>query len=688
MPREEAAREIEQLRADIRHHNHLYYVLDNPQLPDGEYDRLFNRLRALETEFPGLLTADSPTQRVGGEAMASFATVTHEVPMLSLDNVFSAEEFIEFDRRARDRLGDLLGQGADLFAAPCLTYCCEPKLDGLAISLVYERGQLLRGATRGDGVTGEDITHNVRTIPSIPLRLMGEQVPALLEVRGEVLMPKAGFRKLNEQQAAKGEKTFVNPRNAAAGSLRQLDPRMTALRPLEFYAYSVVRCEGLKLPASQYDTLQMLATLGFRISREIKRGEGAGFVQSFYEDVQQRRESLPYEIDGVVIKIDSTRWQHELGFVSRAPRWATAFKFPAQEAVTIIQAIEFQVGRTGALTPVARLAPVFVGGVTVSNATLHNFDEIERMDVRVGDSVVIYRAGDVIPKVVRVITERRPADAAPVVLPTACPVCGSDVERPEDEAIARCSGGLFCPAQQKEALKHFVSRRAMDIEGLGDKWIEQLVDLGLIKSSADLFRLRKDDLVPLERMGDKSADNLIKAILQGKSTTLPRFLYALGIREVGEATALLLARHFGGLAAIMAADEDALMQVPDVGPVVAESIATFFRQPHNREVIEQLLELGVHWEDLEAQAGRPQPFAGQTWVLTGSLATMSRDQAKEKLQQLGAKVSGSVSKKTHCVVAGEAAGSKLVDAEKLGVQVMDEAAFVELLAGHGLSAGA
>jgi DNA ligase (NAD+) len=686
--REEAAREIEQLRADIRHHNHLYYVLDEPLLPDAEFDKLFQRLQALETEFPDLLTADSPTQRVGGEALATFSTVTHEVPMLSLDNVFNAGEFLEFDRRARDRLGDLLGQGGDLFGAPELTYCCEPKLDGLAISLVYEQGLLVRGATRGDGITGEDITHNVRTIHTIPLKLKGRQVPALLEVRGEVLMPKAGFRKLNERQQARGEKTFVNPRNAAAGSLRQLDPNMTAQRPLVFYAYSVVRSEGLKMPPSQYETLQLLAALGFTISDEIRRGEGAAFVQSFYEDIQQRREGLPYEIDGVVIKVDSSRWQNELGFVSRAPRWATAYKFPAQEAVTTIQAIEFQVGRTGALTPVARLAPVFVGGVTVSNATLHNFDEIERMDVRVGDSVVIYRAGDVIPKVVRVLAERRPADALPVVLPTQCPVCGSDVERPEDEAIARCSGGLFCPAQQKEALKHFVSRRAMDIEGLGDKWIEQLVDLGLIKSSADLFRLKKDDLTPLERMGEKSADNLIKAIAQGKATTLPRFLYALGIREVGEATALQLARHFGRLDALMMADEAALMQVPDVGPVVAESIATFFRQPHNREVIEQLVELGVHWEDLEAQADKPQPLAGQTWVLTGSLATMSRDQAKEKLQQLGAKVSGSVSKKTYCVVAGEAAGSKLADAEKLGVQVMDEAAFVELLAVYGLSAGA
>jgi len=684
----EARHEIEALREQLRYHNHRYYGLDEPDIPDAEYDRLFHRLRDLEAQFPALLTVDSPTMRVGGEAMPAFATVTHEVPMLSLDNVFSAEEFADFDRRARERLGDLLGQGGDLFSSPQLSYCCEPKLDGLAISLVYEDGILVRGATRGDGVTGEDITHNVRTIASIPLRLLGDTLPALLEVRGEVVMPKAGFLRMNEQAAAKGEKTFVNPRNAAAGSLRQLDPRMTAQRPLEFYAYSRIREEGR--PAGQaaaishHEILQQLRHYGFRLSREIKLGEGPDFVQGYYQDILQRRASLPYEIDGVVIKVDSLRWQHELGFVSRAPRWATAYKFPAQEAVTTVQAIEFQVGRTGALTPVARLAPVFVGGVTVSNATLHNFDEIERMDVRVGDSVVIYRAGDVIPKVVRVLSERRPADALPVVLPTRCPVCDSDVERPDGEAIARCSGGLFCPAQQKEALKHFVSRRAMDVDGLGDKWIEQLVDLGLIKSSADLYNLKKEDLVGLERMGEKSADNLLQAIAHSKATTLPRFLYALGIRDVGEATALALARHWGRLDAVMAADEAALMHVPDVGPVVAESISTFFRQTHNLEVITRLRALGVSWPDLAAESERPQPLAGQTWVLTGALSTMSRDQAKEKLLQLGAKVSGSVSKKTHCVVAGEAAGSKLAEAEKLGVHVIDEAAFQQVLSEHGL----
>lgn len=684
MQREVAVREIARLKALIHYHNQRYYVLDDPELPDSEYDRLFNELRQLEAGFPDLVTPDSPTQRVGGTPLAGFGTVTHEVPMLSLDNVFSPDEFRDFDRRARERLGEQLPPASDLFGEQAIRYCAEPKLDGLAISLLYESGKLVRAATRGDGATGEDITHNVRTIKSVPLCLQGDTLPLRLEVRGEVVMPKAGFIKLNERAAANGEKLFANPRNAAAGSLRQLDPRIAAQRPLEFYAYGAVQAQGIELPDSQYDTLQRLGQLGFRISQEVRRGEGAAFVLNFYADVQARRDSLPYEIDGVVIKVDSTRWQQELGFVSRAPRWATAFKFPAQEAITTVEAIEFQVGRTGALTPVARLAPVFVGGVTVSNATLHNFDEIERMDVRVGDSVVIYRAGDVIPKVVRVLQDRRAAGSAPVELPVQCPVCGSDVERPEDEAIARCSGGLFCAAQQKEALKHFVSRRAMDIEGLGDKWIEQLVDQGLVRTSADLYALTREQLLPLDRMGEKSADNLLTAIAQSKNTTLPRFLFALGVRGVGEATALALAKHFGRLEALVAADDEALMQVPDIGPVVAESVATFFRQSHNLEVIQRLQEAGVQWPAIEAQADRDQPLAGQTWVLTGTLSSLSRDQAKEKLMQLGAKVAGSVSKKTNCVVAGEAAGSKLADAEKLGVAVMNEDALLALLASHGI----
>jgi len=672
---EQATAQVEQLRRELRKHNHRYYVLDDPELPDAEYDKLFQQLKSLEASFPTLASPDSPTQRVGDKPLSAFSQVQHEVPMLSLDNVFNTDEFTEFDHRVHERL-----QRDD---SQDITYCCEPKLDGLAISLLYENGRLVRGATRGDGSTGEDITHNVRTIGSIPLVLLGEQVPTLLEVRGEVVMPKAGFAEMNRQQLARGEKVYVNPRNTAAGSVRQLDPRLTAQRPLEFYAYAFAQVQGMALPGSQWSMLQTLQAFGFRISREIKLGQGVDFVKAFYADVQHRREQLPYEIDGVVIKVDDFHLQQLLGFVSRAPRWATAFKFPAQEAVTTVEGVEFQVGRTGALTPVARLAPVFVGGVTVSNATLHNMDEVRRMDVRVGDSVVIYRAGDVIPKVVRVLEERRPADAVPVELPAHCPVCGSDIVRPEGEAIARCSGGLYCSAQQKEALKHFVARRAMDIEGLGDKWIEQLVDRGLIKNSADVYRLQKDQLLGLERMGEKSADNLLAAIEKSRSTTLPRFLFALGIREVGESTALALAKHFGSLEKLMAADAETLQAVPDVGPVVAASAAEFFQQEHNREVIAKLGEY-VHWPELAAESDRPQPLAGQGWVLTGTLATMSRDQAREKLQKLGAKVSGSVSKKTSCVVAGEAAGSKLADAEKHGVRVINEAGFIALLQEQGL----
>ena len=673
---EQATAQVEQLRQQLRRHNYLYYVLDNPELPDAEYDRLFHQLKALEVQFPSLASPDSPTQRVGDQALSAFSQVQHEVPMLSLDNVFNTEEFSEFDRRVHERLQR--NESDDI------AYCCEPKLDGLAISLLYENGRLVRGATRGDGSTGEDITHNVRTIGSVPLSLFGEQLPTLLEVRGEVVMPKAGFAEMNRQQLAKGEKTFVNPRNAAAGSLRQLDPRLTAQRPLEFYAYALAQVQGITPPATQWAMLQTLKGFGFRISKEVRLGQGVDFVKGFYADVQERREQLPYEIDGVVIKVDDFHLQHLLGFVSRAPRWATAFKFPAQEAVTTVEDVEFQVGRTGALTPVARLAPVFVGGVTVSNATLHNMDEVRRMDVRVGDSVVIYRAGDVIPKVVRVLEERRPADAKPVELPTQCPVCGSDIERPEGEAIARCSGGLYCSAQQKEAIKHFVARRALDIEGLGDKWIEQLVDQSLIKNSADIYSLQKDQLLGLERMGEKSADNLLAAIQKSRNTTLPRFLFALGVREVGESTALALAKHFGNIDKLMAADAETLQAVPDVGPVVAASVAEFFQQEHNREVIARLRE-SVHWPDLAAESDRPQPLAGQGWGLTGTLATMSRDQAKEKLQKLGAKVSGSVSKKTSCVVAGEAAGSKLADAEKHGVRVMSEAEFLAMLQEQGLN---
>lgn len=671
-----ARQQAEALRHQIRHHNHLYYVLDAPELPDAEYDRLFQQLLALERQFPELETPDSPTQRVGDKPLAAFSQVQHEVPMLSLDNVFSVEEFADFDRRIHERLVRDPDNG--------ISYCCEPKLDGLAISLLYRNGRLVRGATRGDGSTGEDITLNVRTIGTVPLVLMTDTPPALLEVRGEVVMPKAGFEALNQQLLAKGEKTYVNPRNTAAGSVRQLDPRVTATRPLEFYAYSLAQLEGAAWPDTQSGTLNYLQGLGFRISREIRLGVGADFVGAFYADVQARREQLPYEIDGVVIKVDEIRLQQMLGFMSRAPRWATAFKFPAQEAVTVLEGVEFQVGRTGALTPVARLQPVFVGGVTVSNATLHNMDEIRRMDLHVGDAVVVFRAGDVIPKVVRALPERRPEHARLIALPEACPVCGSAVEQPEGEAVARCTGGLYCGAQQKESLKHFVARRAMDIDGLGDKWIDQLVDQGLIKNAADIYTLEKSQLLGLERMGDKLADNLLAAIAQSRDTTLPRFLFAIGIGGVGESTALALARHFGNLDKLMAADAEALQQVPDIGPVVASSVVAFFQQPHNQEVLTRLRQY-VRWPDLAAEADRPQPLAGQSWVLTGSLTVLSRDQAKEKLQQLGAKVSSSVSKKTFCVVAGEAAGSKLADAGKYGVKVIDEAAFIELLKEHGLA---
>lgn len=666
------------LRKEIQHHNYLYYVLDNPELPDNAYDDLYKQLKMLEAQHPELITIDSPTQRVGAKPLDKFVQVKHEVPMLSLDNVFSEQEFSDFDRRAKERLGDLLSAN-DLFSSQDIEYCCEPKLDGLAISLIYRNGILEYAATRGDGVVGEDITHNIRTIQSVPLSLENPLKPSLVEVRGEVVMPKAGFNKLNEEAAAKGEKLFANPRNAAAGSLRQLDPKVAAKRPLMFYAYSVVQHQGYTLPDNQYDILQWAKSLGFCISPIIEKGMGSGFVQAFYQKTQKARDNLPYEIDGVVIKVNAIRWQNELGFVSKAPRFATAYKFPAQEAITQVETIEFQVGRTGALTPVARLTPVAVGGVVVSNATLHNIDEIARMDVRIGDSVVIYRAGDVIPKVVRVLMDRRPDNTSAITLPSHCPVCDAEVERPENEAIARCSGGLSCPAQQKEALKHFVSRKAMNIDGLGDKWIEQLVDAGIVKNSADIFSLKKEQLLPLERMGDKLADNLLAAIELSKKTTLMRFIYALGIREVGESTAHALPRFFGNLQDLMVASTETLQQIPDVGPVVATSIHRFFQQPHNQEVIQQLIAAGIHWPDEAAHQHREQPLQNQSWVLTGSLQTLSRDQAKEKLQLLGAKVSGSVSKKTHCVVAGEAAGSKLADAEKLGINVITEQDFLVFL---------
>ena len=665
--------EIEQLREQLREHNYKYYVLDEPSIPDVEYDRLFHQLKKLEAENPELITSDSPTQRVGDRPLDAFQQVQHRIPMLSLDNVFNEDELIAFDRRVRERLHQ----------EEEVEYVCEPKLDGLAVSLLYEKGILVQAATRGDGQTGEDITQNIRTIDSIPLRLRGSDYPAVLEVRGEVFMPKAGFNQLNQNALKKGEKTFANPRNAAAGSLRQLDSTITATRPLDMYCYSVGYVEG-ELANTHHGNLMLLKQWGMRINPEIRVVTGAKALQAYHDYILEKRENLDYEIDGIVYKVNDLKLQRELGFVSRAPRWATAHKFPAQEELTTLLDVEFQVGRTGAITPVARLEPVFVGGVTVSNATLHNMDEVARMDVRKGDTVIVHRAGDVIPKVVKVVLERRPESTQPVILPSQCPVCGSDIIKPEGEAVARCSGGLFCQAQVKEAIKHFASRKAMDVDGLGDKLVEQMVDQGLIAHVSDLYTLKAEQVASMERMGQKSAENLINALEKSKATTLPRFLFALGIREVGEATALNLANYFGNLDSIKQADAEALQQVPDVGPIVADHIATFFQQSHNLEIIDALVEVGVHWQEQEAIDRDSLPLAGKTYVLTGTLNQMTRDDAKQYLQNLGAKVSGSVSKKSDAVIAGEKAGSKLSKAESLGVPVLDEMAFIDLLKDHGI----
>ena len=662
-----------ELRDIITEYNYQYYVLDDPRVPDAEYDRLFRELQGLEAQYPDIVTPDTPTRRVGASVETTFEEVVHRIPMLSLDNAFSDEELRDFDRRVRDRLK----------TEEDIEYVCEPKLDGLAVSLHYESGVLTRAATRGDGYTGEDITANIRTIPSVPLRLRGDNVPELVEVRGEVYMPREGFETLNKRLADKGEKTFVNPRNAAAGSLRQKKPTVTARRPLELCAYSVALEDESRLPATHWEGLQQVGAWGFRINPEMRRATGAEDCLQAYNELMDKRASLPYEIDGIVFKVNSLALQRQLGFVSRAPRWAIAQKFPAQEELTVIEDVEFQVGRTGAITPVARLKPVFVGGVTVSNATLHNMDEIQRLGVRIGDTVFVRRAGDVIPQVVKVVTERRPDNAREVQLPDACPVCQSDIVQIEGEVVARCSGGLFCPAQRKEAIRHYASRKALDIEGLGDKWIDILVDRELVTTVADLYLLKKADLTGLERMGDKSAGNLIDAIDRSRHPVLWKFLYALGIREVGEATAKALASHFGTLEAIGEADEDALQSVSDVGPIVAGHIRSFFDQTHNQETIQALKDAGVQWQTEEITASE-KPLKGETWVLTGSLSDMTRDDAKAKLESLGAKVAGSVSGKTSCVVAGEAAGSKLTKAENLGVPVMDESAFVEFLGTHGL----
>jgi len=642
-------------------------VLDNPTIPDAEYDRLFHRLKALEAAHPELITADSPTQRVGAKPLSGFAQIRHEIPMLSLDNAFSDEEFYVFVKRIEDRLIRL---------PEPLTFCCEPKLDGLAVSILYVNGVLTQAATRGDGTTGEDITANIRTIRNIPLQLLMDNPPARLEVRGEVFMPHAGFERLNQQALEKGEKTFANPRNAAAGSLRQLDPKITSKRPLVLNAYGIGIAEGVDLPNTHYDRLQWLKSIGIPVNPEIRLCNGTDEVLDFYRDIQNKRSSLGYDIDGTVLKINDIALQEKLGFISKAPRWAIAYKFPAQEELTRLNDVEFQVGRTGAITPVAKLEPVFVAGVTVSNATLHNGDEIQRLDIAIGDTVVIRRAGDVIPQIIGVLHDRRPADARPIVFPETCPVCDSAIVRIEGEAVARCTGGLFCAAQRKEALKHFVSRKAMDIDGVGGRLIEQLVDRELIHTPADLFKLDLTTLTRLERMGAKSAENALASLEKAKNTTLARFIFALGIREVGEATALNLANHFKTLEALQNADLEALQQVPDVGEVVANRILAFWHEPHNVAVVNDLIQQGVHWDDVEVKEVGDNLFKGKTVVLTGTLTQMGRNEAKALLQEMGAKVSGSVSAKTDFVIAGDAAGSKLTKAQELGVAVLTEEEFL------------
>lgn len=665
--------QINHLRTQLRHHEYQYHVLDAPEVPDAEYDRLMRELRELETAHPTLITADSPTQRVGAAPLSAFEQVKHQVPMLSLDNVFDEESYLAFYKRVQDRLK----------TTEPLTFCCELKLDGLAVSLLYENGELVQAATRGDGTTGENITANVRTIRAIPLRLHGDNIPARLEVRGEVFMPQPGFEAMNDEARRTGGKVFANPRNAAAGSLRQLDPRITAKRPLTFFCYGVGLLEGGELPRSHYERLQQFKAWGLPVSDRVRICTGSDDVLAFYRQVEADRPSLGFDIDGVVVKIDSLDIQETLGFVARAPRWATAFKFPAQEQITLVKDVEFQVGRTGAITPVARLEPVLVAGVMVSNATLHNADEIERLGLRIGDTVIVRRAGDVIPQVVGVVLDERPENAREVVFPTQCPVCHSDVERVEGEAVARCTAGLICGAQRKEALKHFVSRRALDVDGMGDKIIDQLVEKEYVKTPADLFRLTAGKLTGLDRMGPKSAQNVVNALEKAKETTLARFLYALGIREVGEATAANLAAHYGSVEALRAADIESLKTVQDVGEVVAKHVVNFLSEEHNQQVIDELLspEINIHWPEVQVIVPEEidSPFAGKTVVLTGSLSILSRDEAKDRLTALGAKVSGSVSKKTDLVIAGEAAGSKLAKAQELGIDVIDEAEMIRLL---------
>ena len=674
---EDVIEQLTSLRNLIRHHEYRYYVLDAPEIPDSEYDKLIKQLQKIEQQYPNLITTDSPTQRVGGAPLAQFASIKHELPMLSLDNVFDDSSFIAFNKRVKDRL--------HLNENEQVEYCCELKLDGLAVSILYENGKFSKAATRGDGTTGEDITANVRTIKTIPLVLIGENIPARLEVRGEVFMTHKGFAKLNADAEKRNEKVFANPRNAAAGSLRQLDPKITARRPLSFYCYGVGIIEGSSLPDTHYDRLMQFKAWGLPVSDKVEKRQGAQAALDYFKQIGEQRMSLDFDIDGVVIKVNSIALQNELGFVARAPRWATAFKFPAQEEVTQLNKVDFQVGRTGAITPVARLEPVSVAGVIVSNATLHNSDEIARLGIREGDYVTVRRAGDVIPKIVAVLLDRRPTDTKEIVFPTHCPICGSLIVRDEGQAISRCAGGLICPAQRKEALKHFVSRRAMNVDGMGDKIIEQLVDKDYVKTPADLYKLNLPTLCSLDKIGEKSANNLLNALDASKNTTLSRFIFALGIPNVGEVTAENLVNQLGNLSAIENASLEQLQTVNDIGVVIAESIIDFFQEPHNRKVIEQLTseEINIHWQDITPQTQTTivdSPFSGKTIVLTGTLSVLTRDEAKNKLKQLGAKVTGSVSKNTDLVIAGEAAGSKLDKAQELRIKVIDEQEMLNLLA--------
>lgn len=666
-------KQIESLRKQLRYHSHQYYALDDPDIPDAQYDRLHKQLLALEDKYPELITSDSPTQRVGSKPLTAFEQIQHQIPMLSLDNVFTEDELQAFNQRLQDRL-----KSEDI-----IEFIAEPKLDGLAISLRYEKGVLIYAATRGDGSTGENVTLNVRTMQSVPLRLLTESFPDVLEVRGEVFMPKAGFEKLNIQARENEKKEFANPRNAAAGSLRQLDPAITAKRPLSLYCYGVGVVDGWELANTHFKILQQLKNFGLPVCNEIKIIHGIDACLFYYENILNRRDDLSYDIDGIVYKVNSIKLQTQLGFVSRAPRWAIAHKFPAQEEVSEILEVDFQVGRTGAITPVARLEPVFVGGVTVSNATLHNMDEIRRKDIRVGDQVIVRRAGDVIPEVVRVVPGSRKKQLPEIQMLTNCPVCHSQVEQIEGEAVARCTGGLYCRAQRAEAIKHFASRKAMDIDGLGDKLVEQLVDEKLINNSADLYQLSVETLASLERMGNKSAVNLINALEKSKQPFLSRFIYALGIREVGETTAMNLANEFKTLSAVQNSNYEQLIEVQDIGPIVAQHIVNFFQQQHNLEVIEQLLSTGIKVQDVKQimPDESASELVAKTLVITGTLPNMSRDEAKQKLLAAGAKVTGSVSAKTDYLLAGDKAGSKLTKAEKLGIRVIDEATMLAMLKG-------